>query len=154
VWEGIAASIGSIGDAYDNALVETIGLFKTEAIAWATPFRTGPFRIPPASSTATNMRKTLLPFHENFADLQVKAAQSERTMRTCYGATMTQRKAPRGTRKVDPTADAAALQAAIFEVGRRQRRCGTCEVYPANRPPALLRRVTRRGISPVHGDIA
>jgi hypothetical protein len=32
--------------------------------------------------------------------------------------------------------------------------CGTCEVYPANWPPALLRRVTHRGISPVHGDIA
>ncbi|MBF6303225.1 IS3 family transposase, partial [Nocardia amamiensis] len=32
--EGIAASIGSIGDAYDNALAEsTIGLFKTEAVA-------------------------------------------------------------------------------------------------------------------------
>jgi putative transposase len=29
--EGIAASIGSVGDAYDNALMEsTIGLFKTE----------------------------------------------------------------------------------------------------------------------------
>ena len=38
--EGIAASIGSIGDAYDNALAETIGLFKTEAIA-RTP-RFGP----------------------------------------------------------------------------------------------------------------
>ncbi len=30
---GIAASIGSVGDAYDNALMEsTIGLFKTEVI--------------------------------------------------------------------------------------------------------------------------
>ncbi|MFG3196083.1 IS3 family transposase [Streptomyces sp. NPDC048208] len=38
---GIAASIGSVGDAYDNALMEsTIGLFKTELIkprrAWKT----------------------------------------------------------------------------------------------------------------------
>ena len=33
VLEGIAASIGSIGDAYDNGLAETtIGLFKTEAV--------------------------------------------------------------------------------------------------------------------------
>jgi putative transposase len=33
VLEGIAASIGSIGDAYDNALAETtIGLYKTEAV--------------------------------------------------------------------------------------------------------------------------
>jgi len=41
--EGIAASIGSIGDAYDNALAETtIGLFKTEAVGPASPFRTGP----------------------------------------------------------------------------------------------------------------
>ena len=36
--EGIAASIGSIGDAYDNALAEsTIGLFKNEAIATGSP---------------------------------------------------------------------------------------------------------------------
>lgn len=43
--EGIAASIGSVGDAYDNALAETtIGLFKTEAIASRSPFRSGPLR--------------------------------------------------------------------------------------------------------------
>jgi transposase InsO family protein len=41
--EGIAASIGSVGDAYDNALAEsTIGLFKTEAIGKNTPFLTSP----------------------------------------------------------------------------------------------------------------
>jgi len=43
--EGIAASIGSIGDAYDNALAEsTIGLFKTEAIREDSPFRDSPLR--------------------------------------------------------------------------------------------------------------
>ncbi|EYT54165.1 transposase [Kocuria sp. UCD-OTCP] len=43
--EGIAASIGSIGDAYDNALAEsTIGLFKNEAVRDGSPFRTGPLR--------------------------------------------------------------------------------------------------------------
>jgi transposase InsO family protein len=43
--EGIAASIRSIGDAYDNALAEsTIGLFKTEAIRDDSPFRTGPLK--------------------------------------------------------------------------------------------------------------
>lgn len=43
--EGIAASIGSVGDAYDNALAEsTIGLFKAEAIRDDSPFRTGPLR--------------------------------------------------------------------------------------------------------------
>lgn len=43
--EGIAASIGSIGDAYDNALAEsTIGLFKHEAIRDDSPFRDGPLR--------------------------------------------------------------------------------------------------------------
>jgi len=43
--EGIAASIGSIGDAYDNALAEsTIGLFENEAIRDGSPFRTGPLR--------------------------------------------------------------------------------------------------------------
>lgn len=43
--EGIAASIGSVGDAYDNALAEsTIGLFKNEAIRDGSPFRAGPLR--------------------------------------------------------------------------------------------------------------
>ena len=43
VLEGIAASIGSVGDAYDNALAETtIGLFKTEAIGRGSPFLAGP----------------------------------------------------------------------------------------------------------------
>jgi putative transposase len=39
--EGIAASIGSVGDAYDNALMEsTIGLYKTELINRQGPWRT------------------------------------------------------------------------------------------------------------------
>ena len=43
--EGIAASIGSVGDAYDNALAEsTIGLFKTEVIGKGSPFRVHPAR--------------------------------------------------------------------------------------------------------------
>ena len=43
--EGIAASIGSIGDAYDNSLAEsTIGLYKTEAIRDDSPFRSGPLK--------------------------------------------------------------------------------------------------------------
>ncbi|MEU1695433.1 IS3 family transposase, partial [Streptomyces hirsutus] len=38
---GIAASIGSVGDAYDNALMEsTIGLFKTELIKPQRPWQT------------------------------------------------------------------------------------------------------------------
>ena len=45
VLEGIAASIGSVGDAYDNALAETtIGLFKTEAVSRRSPFLAGPLR--------------------------------------------------------------------------------------------------------------
>ncbi|MFJ9381524.1 integrase core domain-containing protein, partial [Streptomyces sp. NPDC101455] len=36
-----AASIGSVGDAYDNALMEsTIGLYKTELIKPQKPWRT------------------------------------------------------------------------------------------------------------------
>ncbi|WP_176225041.1 integrase core domain-containing protein [Rhodococcus sp. 1168] len=43
VLEGIAASIGSVGDAYDNALAESIiGLFKTEAVSKRSPFLNGP----------------------------------------------------------------------------------------------------------------
>lgn len=42
---GITPSIGSVGDAYDNALAETtIGLYKTECTRAASPFRTGPFQ--------------------------------------------------------------------------------------------------------------
>jgi transposase InsO family protein len=42
--EGIAPSIGSVGDAYDNGLMESIiGLFKTEAIA-TDVFHTGPYK--------------------------------------------------------------------------------------------------------------
>jgi len=42
---GLSASIGSVGDAYDNAAAETVfGLFKNEAVATGSPFRTGPLR--------------------------------------------------------------------------------------------------------------
>lgn len=42
--EGISPSIGSVGDAYDNALAETInGLFKTECLR-TTIFHSGPFK--------------------------------------------------------------------------------------------------------------
>lgn len=42
--DGIAPSIGSVGDAYDNALMETInGLYKTECIR-TTVFHDGPYR--------------------------------------------------------------------------------------------------------------
>jgi putative transposase len=40
---GLLASVGSVADAYDNALAETsIGLYKTEAVRPDSPFRTGP----------------------------------------------------------------------------------------------------------------
>ena len=42
---GMVPSIGSVGDAYDNALAETtIGLYKTEAVREDSPFRVGPLR--------------------------------------------------------------------------------------------------------------
>jgi putative transposase len=41
----ITPSIGSVGDAYDNALAETtIGLYKAECIPADSPFRTGALR--------------------------------------------------------------------------------------------------------------
>lgn len=44
--QGLRPSIGSVGDAYDNALAETtIGLYKAECIADDSPFRKGPLRI-------------------------------------------------------------------------------------------------------------
>ena len=40
---GITPSVGSVGDAYDNALAETtIGLYKSECTADGSPFRDGP----------------------------------------------------------------------------------------------------------------
>ncbi|MET4062126.1 putative transposase [Arthrobacter sp. UYP6] len=40
--EGLQPSIGSVGDAYDNAAAETVmGLFKNEAVAKDSPFRSG-----------------------------------------------------------------------------------------------------------------
>ena len=43
--EGLVASIGTVGDAYNNAAAETVmGLFKNEAIADGSPFRTGRLR--------------------------------------------------------------------------------------------------------------
>ena len=42
---GLRPSIGSVGDAYDNALAETsIGLYKTECVRADSPFRRGPLR--------------------------------------------------------------------------------------------------------------
>jgi putative transposase len=42
---GLRPSIGSVGDAYDNALAETtIGLYKNECIRPDSPFRRGPLR--------------------------------------------------------------------------------------------------------------
>jgi putative transposase len=41
--EGLVPSIGTVGDALDNALAETtIGLYKTECIREGSPFRNGP----------------------------------------------------------------------------------------------------------------
>jgi transposase InsO family protein len=43
--QGLSASIGSVGDAYDNAVAESvIRLYKHEAVAAGSPFRTGPLR--------------------------------------------------------------------------------------------------------------
>jgi transposase InsO family protein len=43
--EGLTASIGSVGDAYENAVAESlIGLYKNEAIRPDSPFRNGPLR--------------------------------------------------------------------------------------------------------------
>jgi putative transposase len=40
---GLTGSVGSVGDAYDNALAETtIGLYKTECTRDGSPFRNGP----------------------------------------------------------------------------------------------------------------
>ena len=42
---GMIPSIGTVGDAYDNALAETtMGLYKTECVRSDSPFRTGPLR--------------------------------------------------------------------------------------------------------------
>ncbi len=53
ILEGIRPSIGSVGDAYDNALMETIiGLFKTECIR-TTVFHPGAYKTPADVEFAT-----------------------------------------------------------------------------------------------------
>ncbi len=43
--QGLCASIGTVGDAYDNALAEsTIALYKTECIGKNNPFHTSPYK--------------------------------------------------------------------------------------------------------------
>lgn len=43
--EGLVASIGTVGDAYDNAAAETVmGMYKNEAVAKNSPFNTGPLK--------------------------------------------------------------------------------------------------------------
>ena len=42
---GLIPSIGTVGDAFDNALAETtIGLYKTEAVRADSPFQRGPLQ--------------------------------------------------------------------------------------------------------------
>ncbi|MGV0735024.1 hypothetical protein ABQF35_05200 [Mycobacterium syngnathidarum] len=42
---GLIPSIGTVGDAFDNALAEaTIVLYKTEAVRDDSPFRRGPLQ--------------------------------------------------------------------------------------------------------------
>ena len=42
---GLKPSIGTVGDALDNGLAETIiGLYKAECIREGSPFRSGPIR--------------------------------------------------------------------------------------------------------------
>jgi transposase InsO family protein len=43
--EGLTPSVGTVGDALDNALAETtVGLYKTECTRVGSPFRAGPIR--------------------------------------------------------------------------------------------------------------
>lgn len=43
--EGITPTIGSFGDAYDSAMMESIlGLYNTECIRRNSPFHTGPYK--------------------------------------------------------------------------------------------------------------
>jgi putative transposase len=44
LWKAFTPSIGTVGDAYDNGLMESIiGLFKTECLATGT-FHKGPYK--------------------------------------------------------------------------------------------------------------
>lgn len=45
LWRACSRPFGSVGDAYDNAAAETVmGLFKNEAVAKDSPFRSGPLK--------------------------------------------------------------------------------------------------------------
>ena len=54
--DGLTPSVGTVGDAFDNALAETtIGLYKTECIRADSPFRRGPLR--PSADLETDHRR-------------------------------------------------------------------------------------------------
>ena len=58
--EGIAPSIGTVGDAFDNALMESAnGLYKTECIR-TTVFHAGPYRTLADVEFATDRKSTRL----------------------------------------------------------------------------------------------
>jgi putative transposase len=61
--EGLVPSVGTVGDALDNALCETtIGLYKTECVRPGSPFRTGPIRI---QSDLENMTSTWVSWYND-----------------------------------------------------------------------------------------
>ena len=85
---GIAPSVGSVGDSYDNALAESIiGLYKTELIA-----RRGPWRHCEAVELATlqwvdwsNRRRSLEPIG-NRPPAEAEAAYYRRSEHTAPAA--------------------------------------------------------------------
>ena len=67
--EGLVASIGGIGNAYDNAAGETVmGLYKNEAVAKNSPFWVGPLK------TIADIRRSLCPIVGRAAGLQAAIA--------------------------------------------------------------------------------
>jgi len=72
--EGVSASIGSVGDAYDNAAAETvIGLYKNEAIRPDSPFRIGPLR------TMTDVEKITLDYVDWYNNRRLHSSLDHRT---------------------------------------------------------------------------
>lgn len=80
--EGIDASVGSVGDAYDNALAEThMGLYKSELIHSYGPWK-GPDQIESATLDWVHWFNTARP-HKSIQDLTpIQAEQTHYTHRT------------------------------------------------------------------------
>ena len=132
---GIEQSVGSVGNSYDNALAESIGLYKTEVIRTR-----GPWRDLEAVEFATiewvewfNHRRILAPIGDR-PPAEAEAAYHRQTEHTAVTHTKQSPELPaRFTRSVGST-----RKQQLFATRRRRRNCCSgAQPSQASRAPTL-----------------